>query len=298
LQAADPEFEFAYTSRKSKDHVGVYLHSKDGESLLTKDVSSAEVGSWSPDGRRIAFRAKVDERYDIYVTNLDTGKTRPLTKGPGIKWHPIWSPDGSTIAFTYQHEEILRVALVDFDGSDFRMFPSEIRQSSDFCWSSDGVQVAFCALADKSDPPVPTFHRRREDPYECAVWIATKDGKNPRRLTQNGCHAMGPLWSPDNSQIAFAKATRLNDLSDIQIYRINVDGTGLMQLTNQPGVNLAPKWSLDGKHVIFHYIQSPSDNMPISRIMYVSSDGQNPKVIDVGESGGWFPDIRKQTVKR
>ena len=68
------------------------------------------------------------------------------------------------------------------------------------------------------------------------------DGSDPRRLTnftKLGLGALEPTWSPDGKRIAFA--SRLNR---VDIYVINLDGTGLKKLTtDSSAVAGPPDWS-------------------------------------------------------
>jgi len=49
----------------------------------------------------------------------------------------------------------------------------------------------------------------------------------------------GPAWSPDGTKIAFAGGLDLD--TDGEIYIVNVDGTGLTQVTHTGG-SLGPDW--------------------------------------------------------
>jgi Tol biopolymer transport system component len=53
-------------------------------------------------------------------------------------------------------------------------------------------------------------------------------------------------WSPDGKRLAFYGGPA----NDHNIYVINVDGTGLTQLTHG-GDNLGPSWSPDGNWIAF-----------------------------------------------
>jgi Tol biopolymer transport system component len=56
-----------------------------------------------------------------------------------------------------------------------------------------------------------------------------------------------PTWSPDGKQIAFVSDRDGND----EIYVMNVDGSNVKRLTNNPEQDLFPSWSPDGEWIVF-----------------------------------------------
>ncbi|MFC2130989.1 prolyl oligopeptidase family serine peptidase [Bacteroidota bacterium] len=71
-----------------------------------KPFGGAEDIAWSPDSKEIAYTCKKIPNYvestnsDIYVVNIETGKTKNVTKGMmGFDLAPLYSPDGEWIAF-------------------------------------------------------------------------------------------------------------------------------------------------------------------------------------------------------
>ena len=58
------------------------------------------VGSWSPDGRRIAFNATIDGNTDIYSVADDGGQPRRLSSDPSVDLFPSYSADGHWIYFS------------------------------------------------------------------------------------------------------------------------------------------------------------------------------------------------------
>ena len=57
----------------------------------------------------------------------------------------------------------------------------------------------------------------------------------------------GPSWSPDGNRLVFSG--HFGGISDL--YLVNVDGTGLTQLTKDRHGDLQPQWSPDGKRIAF-----------------------------------------------
>jgi Tol biopolymer transport system component len=66
---------------------------------VTANVWADFSPDWSPDGRRIAYRALRGAESDIYTIAADGGRPRRLTDNGAINHRPSWSPDGSLIAF-------------------------------------------------------------------------------------------------------------------------------------------------------------------------------------------------------
>ena len=71
------------------------------EISLTPPRTNEAAASWSPDGRFFAYHsdANSNENVDIYVMDIETGKSRRLTQDPGYDARAAWSPDGKWIAF-------------------------------------------------------------------------------------------------------------------------------------------------------------------------------------------------------
>src|SRR5205085_1473449 len=59
-----------------------------------------------------------------------------------------------------------------------------------------------------------------------------------------------PDWSPDGKKIVF-NAIAKDSRNGADIYVINVDGTGLTQLTTDPTDDSSPAWSPDGTKIAF-----------------------------------------------
>ena len=77
-------------------------------------------------------------------------------------------------------------------------------------------------------------------------------------------HNWLPSYSPDGTQLAFNS----NRDGNIEIYIMNVDGTGTRRLTNHPGIDTSPTWSPLG-----HQIAFTSDRSGSPQVYVVDVDG-------------------------
>jgi len=90
------------------------------------------------------------------------------------------------------------------------------------------------------------------------IYFINTDGTGLQLVTAMENGACQPSWSPDGLQLVFISPCREriefhhdDYYSDASLYMINVDGTGLKQLTTIPGSDYDPAWSPDGKRIAF-----------------------------------------------
>jgi hypothetical protein len=194
--------------------VDIYVMNADGTGLqrFTNTAEPEAQPTWSPDGSQIAF-AGGDPNADIYVIDADGGTALRLTHNTGrdFSHSPDWSPDGSRIAFhgrrEINREGFLSIFVINTDGTgDTRLTDNTLHPGGTFAWSADGLHIAFQSGFD--------------------IYLVDPDGSAPPvQLTSDGELFLG--WSPDSRVLLY-------DVTDANIYLMNPDGSGLVNLTTGP----------------------------------------------------------------
>jgi TolB protein len=136
-----------------------------------------------------------------------------------------------------------------------------------FAWSPDGRQIAYQA----------DFH-----PPDSRLMVVDVGSGQTRTLAYSAADRNWfPSWSPDGKRIAFSSdRDHLGD--DFHIYTMNVDGTGVVRLTDFNSAT--PNWSPDGKRIAFE-----SDWNGNYEIYVMNTDGTNVRRLTDNPANDYQP---------
>ena len=217
--------------------VGFALAASGSDIPLRSETNYAP--SWSPDGARIAFEAKIDGRFAIVVMNADGSGLRPLTTGPADGFASSWSPDGRRIAFTSKRDGNREIYVMEADGSSPVRLTREPAEDSWPRWSPDGAWIAF----------VSGRTGRKE------VYVVRPDGTDVRALTAAELDVDGRVaFSPDGAAVLFrgAERGRLKDESaPAFLYSVGVGDRRARRLTGDARRDYNAVWAPDGARIAF-----------------------------------------------
>lgn len=123
--------------------------------------------SWSPDGQFVALAASPtssNDRFfdqDIYLADLQTGRTTLVAKLDGVDSDPVWSPDGRHLAFATQarkgnHDWLQQLGLIDAATGDVSFpagaqFDAGLGSPHDMVWR-DGDHLLFTSAHHLRSP--------------------------------------------------------------------------------------------------------------------------------------------------
>lgn len=212
----------------------IYVMNADGSNVinLSNHPASDVQPAWSPDGR-IAFTSDRDGNYEVYVMNADGSGVINVSNHSALDGTPGWSPDGTRIAFTSGRGNGRGIYTMNADGTGITRVSEDnaLHGEASPDWSPDGARLVF------------QTSRGQLFGMGYSIGLMNVDGSGLAGVYTNQGENMFPSWSPDGTRIAFARSrARVREYPDI--YVINADGSGAVNLTNNPSVtDTQPDWS-------------------------------------------------------
>jgi Tol biopolymer transport system component len=173
----------------------IAIINKDGSNLkvLTDGKGNNGFPSWSPDGKKIVYRASTDSIKGLLIVDVETGKITTLTSDSHDNF-PSWSPNGDLIAFTSKRESNYDIYIIKPDASGLKRLTTDPGNDAHNVWSPDGKWIAFSSgrtgFKDES-----ALHPHNPQPYG-EICVMRADGSDLRVLTDNQYEEATPAWMP------------------------------------------------------------------------------------------------------
>lgn len=156
--------------------------------------------------------------------------------------------------------------------------------------------VGVLGLATSAAPPADatfpghdggiTFSRVDEN-GNFQVWVANADLTDQHQLTAGDSGSGFSTWKPDGTRLAFdsdrSDPDRTDDVGINDVFTMNPDGTGVVQVTDGSGFSGDPSWSPSGRLLTF---ESDLGDNPAKQGIYLSTpDGRHLRRVTTLPSG-------------
>ena len=225
----------------------------------------------SPDGKKIAFVRRERTKSKLYVKDFTTGEERKIYDAldqdvqetwavTGVYPNMDWSPDSKNIYF-WAGGKIRRVDWVSGAVIDVPFRISDTRGVIDP--PRPAIDVAPHQFTTTMPRGVSVSPDNRNVLFESMgkLWTKPASGGAAKRLTSAADEMEGhPSWSRDGKSIVYVAWT---DKGLGEIRTINASGGNARKVTQQAGHYARPRFSPDGKTIVFEKAQGGGLTSPL-----------------------------------
>jgi len=211
---------FAYTTDTTISATSVYAIYRNtsiglaGATKLTDEGTNPFnfVGTigFTPDGQKIFFTAQVGSDHGLYLMNPNGTNIQRIASADDASL----SPDGSKLLISQDgggQDDIFYINLNDPSFTPNAVLQTTGQDEIMPQWSKDGTKICFAAESTSS--PTPNFE----------IYTKPFSGGSTTQVTANGDDNFSPSFSPDNSQVAYARVSNV-DVSLTGLYRAPAAG--------------------------------------------------------------------------
>jgi Tol biopolymer transport system component len=206
-------------------------------------------------GREMGYVWPVYDTYDIFRVNVDGTGLRRLTSTVGYDAEGTVAKDGR-IVFTSTRDGDMDIYSMNGDGSDVRRLTNLPGPDGGPFFSSDGSKIVFRGRhtppGKELDDYMALLKKNLWRPTSLDVFVINRDGSSLTQVTRDmGGANWAPFFAPDGTKVIFASNFKSPRGPNFDLYLINVDGTGLEQVTFSEAFDGFPMFSPDGTKLVF-----------------------------------------------
>ncbi|MDD5542538.1 MAG: S9 family peptidase [Acidobacteriia bacterium] len=258
------------------------------ESVSLRSAGGAHI---SPDGKFVVYSVQEtnwkDNEYvaQLWLADVDTGRTFQLTRGKKSAENARWSPDGRWISFVAERDATggatpavpekddpkvaaRQIWLISPQGGEAWQLTRQESNVGGYEWSEDGKKIAF--TAPPKEPKATKDRKEKYSDYEVFekdyaqnhLWMvdvaAAAERMTPVNsvpiVTDKNLNIEGFSWSRNSERIAFTAVP--NPLvafsQEADIYLVEVKAPhAVTKIVALKGPDRAPVFSPDDKHLAF-----------------------------------------------
>jgi PAS domain-containing protein len=257
---------------------GEFVYERTGavDSLSMRRLTTPDIGdltpSWSPDGKRIAFRRFLaDGAAAVFVIDRDGANLRELARTSRERDPIAWSPDGTRVVYTALVDGNFELMSLDVNSRrttrmasspSHEWSPSFARDTGAFifCSDRDGTPASWMLARGAHEPVRVSLSKSVADlaslspSGDRAAWVdldgrlifwnlAAREGTGvfePRGVISPAS------WSPDASTVV----VEAFDWSSARLYLVDAKNGHALMLTHSRTGDGMPSWSPDGKEIV------------------------------------------------
>ncbi|HEY8271964.1 MAG TPA: M20/M25/M40 family metallo-hydrolase [Pseudobdellovibrionaceae bacterium] len=274
---------------------------------ITFEGPKSGEGYFSADGKKMIFQSERypgNPFYQMYVMDLETGKTDLVSSGKGkttcgwihpslkkllfssTQLDPQWKKKQEEEIesrkkpvkgrYAWSFDENYDIFTSDLKGKNLKQLTKSLGYDAEGSYSPDGKWIAFASNRAGYTEKISGEDQKlfQQDPsYMMDIYLMKENGTQVKRLTDAKGYDGGPFFSADGKKITWRRFS--SNGATAEIYTMNVDGSEQKQITHLKSMSWAPYYHPSGDYIIFASSVLGYANF---ELFIVDSEGTKPPV--------------------
>jgi TolB protein len=187
--------------------------------------------NWSPDGQQLTYVTFENNKAEVYVQQLSSGRRNSVASFRGLNSAPAWSPDGKKLALTLSKNGNPEIYVLELaSGNLSRVTHNSQAIDTEAVWLPNGREILF--TSDRGGRP--------------QIYRVNADGGRAERVTFEGSYNASADISPDGRNMAMVHA--VNGKFHIAIQDLQ---TGAVQVLTETTADESPSFAPNGRMILY-----------------------------------------------
>jgi Tol biopolymer transport system component len=192
--------------------------------------------------------------FEIFITDKVGNITTQLTDNNFYDAEATSSPTENKIVYTSTKSGDIELYVLDLDTKEEIQITDELGYDGGAFFSPDGTKLVWRSSRPTTDDEITKYKdllaRDLVEPSAMELYISDSDGSNKVKVTDLGGANWAPFFHPSGEKIIFS-TNHPTKMYPFNMFMVNLDGSGLEQITFDDTFDSFPMFSPDGKYLVF-----------------------------------------------